>query len=288
LPSGTSCQRSILLLRQRETAVSLRRNPEIERPYRIGQGRFASGPTQLLIDCEQKKCLPKAGLDNSASVLSCLLMPISIANCQMVQVYDHCTCRVTVGRLLSLARRLAVILCTGSALVSCGKPVSESTPQLKATAPSPAATAPADRNYVFGEVVKCGATGHSEKFRGYGWSGPERDFTWTDGKAAQLLFDIQPSDRPLALRMRLAGVTKAPDLPFQPVEVYANGYKIAEWQVAGSADYTAEVPAAAVKQGGELKIELKIPKAASPQSLGINEDPRTLGICCWEYGISQA
>ena len=98
---------------------------------------------------------------------------------------------------------------------------------------------------------------------------------------------VSASDLPLTLRMRGAGFTQ-PSVPTQPVEVLANGQKIADWQATSDpVDFTAVIPASIAKQGGELILEFKIPKAISPKALGLSADPRVLGICCFELEITQ-
>jgi hypothetical protein len=71
------------------------------------------------------------------------------------------------------------------------------------------------------------------------------------------------------------------------VEVYANNQKIADWLVADRKAFTAGIPAELTKSGGKmLNLELRIPKAASPQSLGMNNDGRILGVCCYSIELT--
>jgi len=147
--------------------------------------------------------------------------------------------------------------------------------------PGPAA------NYVWGDVIKFGLGGDSERIKREGWSTTEEKMTWTVGNAAKLALTVSASDLPLTLRMRGAGFTQA-SVPTQPVEVLANGQKIADWQATSDpVDFTAVIPASIAKQGGELILEFKIPKAVSPKALGVSADPRVLGICCFELAITQ-
>ena len=85
----------------------------------------------------------------------------------------------------------------------------------------------------------------------------------------------------------MAALVKEPELPFQPVEVEANGQKIAEWQVGDPAEFTAAIPRDITTAGGDLTITFKTPKATSPKALGVNPDPRVLGICCFEMELSK-
>ena len=84
----------------------------------------------------------------------------------------------------------------------------------------------------------------------------------------------------MKLRMSVAAFTHAPDLPSQPVEVFVNGQKLAEWQASSNpVEYQLTIPASTVKGGRILEIEFRTPKATSPKSVGLNEDPRVLGAC---------
>jgi hypothetical protein len=85
--------------------------------------------------------------------------------------------------------------------------------------------------------------------------------------------------------MTLLGLTQSPSLLFQPVEVYVKDKKIADWQVSASAQFTAEIPAALTKGSKTLNVEFRIPKATSPQALGMNADTRVLGICAYSMEL---
>ena len=106
--------------------------------------------------------------------------------------------------------------------------------------------------------------------------------------AAVLAMRVSPTNEPVALKMRLAGLTKDPEVPAQPVEVYANGTKVADWQVGDKAEFTALIPPNATGDGNLLKLELKIPKAISPKALGQSQDPRLLGVACFDLVIEKA
>ena len=79
--------------------------------------------------------------------------------------------------------------------------------------------------------------------------------------------------------MVIAALTKPPELPWQPVEVHANGQKIADWEVGDTAEFDAAIPGTITRFGGTLTIEFRVPKATSPKALGVNQDSRVLGIC---------
>jgi hypothetical protein len=140
----------------------------------------------------------------------------------------------------------------------------------------------------YGTKVSFGQGGASERFRESGWNKTEEKFTWTEGLGAVLRMRVPATDSSVTLKMKLAALAKEPELPFQLVEVDVNGKKIADWQVGSDpVEFTAAIPDDLTKAGGELTITFKTPKATSPKALGINADPRVLGICCLELELSK-
>lgn len=139
--------------------------------------------------------------------------------------------------------------------------------------------------YRLGTVLRFGGAGDLERFLVRGWSNPEPGWRWTEGNAAVVAVKVSPTDAPLTMRARLSGVAHPPQLPFQPVEVIVNGQRIAQWEVAALADFSAEIPAG-VAASGSLILEFRIPKAISPKELGLGEDPRRLGLCWQELEIA--
>ncbi len=139
----------------------------------------------------------------------------------------------------------------------------------------------------YGSKITFGKGGNSEPYKSTGWSTTEEKFTWSEGTSAQLRIPVPASSEPVSLKMRIAALIKPPDLPFQPVEVFINDQKIAEWQVGDTSEFTAAIPHDLTKHGGALKILIKTPKATSPKALGINPDPRVLGVCCFDLEMSK-
>lgn len=153
--------------------------------------------------------------------------------------------------------------------------------------PEPSVNNAQAATYELGNVISFGEVGGSEKYKRSGWSNPEKEFTWTTGTSAKLLLEVPNTSEPLQLRMRLSGFINPPGLPSQPVEILANGQKIADWQVSSPAEFTATV-SAAIASTGELSIEIKTPKAASPKALGVSDDSRILGVNCFEMTLSKS
>jgi hypothetical protein len=143
------------------------------------------------------------------------------------------------------------------------------------------------RNYTPGKKVLFGLSGDSERFRVSGWSTTEKEITWTEGPSAVLEFTGIPSSASLRLTMTLAALVTPPRLPAQPVEVYANGKKLADWEVIGKAEFTALVPPRSAGDGETLRIEFRIPKSVSPKQLGLSDDPRVLGVSVFDLTLNK-
>lgn len=137
----------------------------------------------------------------------------------------------------------------------------------------------------YGTKVSFGAGGKSEPFRVSGWSATEGEFTWTVGTSAVLAMRVSPTPDQVVLKMHLGGLTKEPHLPLQPTEVYVNDQKVADWQVAKPAEFSAAIPQEMTRSGGLLRTTLKIPKAASPKELNMSADPRVLGVQCHDLQL---
>lgn len=142
-----------------------------------------------------------------------------------------------------------------------------------------------EKNYSLGKKVIFGEDGDSERFRVSGWSATEKEITWTDGPVAVLQFAGLPASTSFRLKMTLAALVNPPELPAQPVQVFANGEKVAEWQVVDKASFTALIPPK--DDTTTLNIELRLPKAVSPKDLGISSDARVLGVSCFDIVITK-
>jgi hypothetical protein len=163
---------------------------------------------------------------------------------------------------------------------TAGNPKSDST----ATSPS---IAPATNKYSIGDTISFAAGGNSKPFQVSGWSDAEPQLSWTNGPVAVLALRIDPTSEPLTLHVKCGGFAKTPQGPPQPVEVFVNDQKIADWDALDLADHTAPIPPAISASGGLLTVTLKIPNAVSPGSLGLSKDPRLLGLSCVEVSLTR-
>jgi len=141
-----------------------------------------------------------------------------------------------------------------------------------------APTASSTPGTVVGTSIQFNAGGNSDRYRVSGWSQTEKEWTWSEGKSAQLALPIPSDPGALTLIIKLGALISRPAVPHQTVEVFANGQKIADWEVADTADFSARIPAEVTKKGGILNIELRVPNATSPKVLGLGDDSRILGV----------
>jgi len=143
----------------------------------------------------------------------------------------------------------------------------------------PASIASSTPATVIGTSIQFNAGGNSEKYRVSGWSQTEKEWTWNEGKSAQLGLPIPSDPGALSLVIKMGALVSPPAVPYQMVEMFANGQKIADWEVASdTAEFSAQIPAEVTKKGGILNIEFRVPNATSPKALGLTDDSRMLGI----------
>jgi hypothetical protein len=153
--------------------------------------------------------------------------------------------------------------------------------------------------YAYGETVRFGLGGDSHRFRLHGWGETEREYTWTNGIGASLIFFVPRTSRRLTLSMRLAPFLHPPELAVQPVHVTINGRKVTTWAVNEEKVYNVVVPhdfvaarADAVPGRPNLRdsvvlvVDFLIPNAEFPARFG-GSDWRRLGVACSELRMRE-
>jgi hypothetical protein len=130
-------------------------------------------------------------------------------------------------------------------------------------------------DYKYGEVISFGADGESFNVKRSGWSFAEENYTWTEGNEASLLFSIKEPNTDLVLSIKMSPLLGG-GIKGQHLLVFANNKKISETIIDSNSTYQFSIPSDIIKN--ELNVSLKLPDAASPKSLGINEDERLLAL----------
>ncbi|GHV54309.1 hypothetical protein FACS1894216_14070 [Synergistales bacterium] len=130
---------------------------------------------------------------------------------------------------------------------------------------------PASKRYCFG--VGTDDFGYIKS----GFSGQENGFRWTEGDIATLVFNTREMDE----RDMIAEFTISPFLSGalreQRVGVFVNGIHVNNWAIDAPATKELLLSKEQIK-GETMTIEFKLPDAASPKELGMNEDGRKLAV----------
>jgi hypothetical protein len=127
--------------------------------------------------------------------------------------------------------------------------------------------------------------GNGTAFLGEGWSKePDGWAHWTDGNRATILLRKHRGiERGSELQMRLAAFVLRQH-PRQRVTVSLNGRRLGSLELAdaqladGPTTIHLPVPPDVASDGDELVLQFDLPDARSPQSLGLSDDVRRLGI----------
>lgn len=188
--------------------------------------------------------------------------------------------RQRVARALVRGAVVALLLLGCLYFTACGRSTDKVTQTNNANAPV------AD---IFGKVIHFDGSNEAEPYKVSGWSKTETKFTWTEGKAAVLALPLSANSGAVRLRMFVSAYIHPPEVPSQPVEVYVNGQKVADWQVTNVAvENWIDVPKELAEKANPLTVQLRMPNAVAPGQFSPQADQRVLGLCCYEFELVKA
>ncbi len=169
---------------------------------------------------------------------------------------------------------------------------SECVPCAAAEAFAPDGTIQRLLTYQLGTPIGFDLLGNSRDYVMEGFSDPEPWGTWTDGNSAKLAFRTI-GDLKSDLTLTLANYAYVmPKHPVQEAEVVVNGRSVGRLDyVRPGAVETRQVGIpkdAAASRGGDITIELRLPRAVSPSEIGEPADARRLGLGLVSATLSQA
>src|SRR5882724_8839306 len=115
------------------------------------------------------------------------------------------------------------------------------------------------------------------KYLWYGWSGPEKDLRWSDGREATVIFALNVS-KDMWLDVKLAPFLGAPRLLEQRIVIDLNSQPLEALSLRDG-----EIKSFSIRLPKNILAErnvvtFKFPDAASPVSLGVGTDDRLLGV----------
>lgn len=134
--------------------------------------------------------------------------------------------------------------------------------------------------------------GHPESFKApgawnewltNGWSVPEAGGVWSSGARAEITIDpreLSLASQGVRLNFEVYGLVTA-EHPRQHIQVSVNGMAAGTHEVVfpdNQMQFDVVVPAAEMTSSNGIHIAFDLPDAVSPQSIGMNSDPRVLGI----------
>jgi hypothetical protein len=124
----------------------------------------------------------------------------------------------------------------------------------------------------------------SEEYLWLGWARAERDWRWTNGKEAKIVFGLNEG-RDLNFTMTVAPFLVPNQLSEQVVIAELNGHSLRSFTVRNPAfaQLAFTLPANFLKDKNVLT--LKLPNATSPESLRMSIDQRQLGLAVREFGF---
>lgn len=135
-----------------------------------------------------------------------------------------------------------------------------------------------------GSVIHFGKDGNAEAFIRSGWSEAEAEHQWTDGREAEIHFEVAHTDADLLLTFSVSPLI-GPKTVTQHVQAEWNGRLVGEWSIRKPGTYATIVWARHLQ--GSLRVHLRfvLMSAFSPISEGLSSDPRMLGLCFREFRL---
>lgn len=142
--------------------------------------------------------------------------------------------------------------------------------------------------YQLGTDINFGINGNASYYQKNGWSYPEDNFNWTEGKTSTLIIPLKKYPKKIRLQIiaRPLIFKKTSD---QRLIITANNRKILDKKISNQeyALYEMELPINITKDRKKiLEIIFRVPKATSPYRIGMNEDKRILGLAVKKMNIS--
>ena len=140
-------------------------------------------------------------------------------------------------------------------------------------------------NYKIGDSIVFSKNGTPDSFIISGFSDPEENYTWTDGRVSMIGLQVPVVNRDLIITMKATPFLGNGSIDGQPVSVSANGHKIADWNYLRTEQMVAHIPPGIINQSHRMVITFEIPNAESPENAGISKDARLLGLAIEEIRI---
>jgi hypothetical protein len=171
---------------------------------------------------------------------------------------------------------------------SRGRPAADAAPRLlvargaaavdRYLQPVPEGLVPESTRPVDALTITFAIGGNSRPFMREGWSGNERNFTWTAADRAVLQVPRPPGPAIHLLRLIAAPFTAQGQLSSQRVELVVNGETVGHDTVRDLSVLECEIPWDLIAPEKAVEIMIMLPDAVQANSFKDVKDTRTLGL----------
>jgi len=133
-------------------------------------------------------------------------------------------------------------------------------------------------DYALLQGWRFGETGNEEAVLGFGWSGPEEGFRWTDGTACELWLD-HPGKRDVFVVVEAWPFVMSPEIPVQRALFSAHDAPLGTLAFTETSRLALPVAASALRPGRVMRLRCELPDATKPSDTNLDsEDSRQLGL----------
>ena len=124
----------------------------------------------------------------------------------------------------------------------------------------------------------------------HGFGGLEPQHVWTESQFASIKLRLPQTNRDVLLEADAGAIFDSRRFKSQTVKVFANDFPVAEWSLDNIMESTRKttIPHFALGTSGNLVIRFEIEHPVSPQSIGLADDPRQLGMRLVSMKLSEA
>jgi hypothetical protein len=141
--------------------------------------------------------------------------------------------------------------------------------------------------YQWGKILNFTTRGSALPYCVQGWSEPEPGLIWTDGLNAKLSFSISAPKSDISLALTCEPFLVEGKIPYQELNIFINFLRVGFAFLDKRSEITLEIPKR-VFCDSQCDIDLYLPKACSPSSVGAGPDIRILGIAMSRLMLAEA
>ena len=135
--------------------------------------------------------------------------------------------------------------------------------------------------------LQFGIAGNAHTHQRAGWSQAEEGFTWSIGRASEMLLPVPPGDCDRTLELHVRPFL-APVLAGQQLGVLANGVLLGQAFLRDETILCLQVPRTITNGAGALHIVFEQPDAKSPAASGTGRDTRALAFAFHDLELRAA